>query len=96
LNTLQLQAAILRAHEEVKGGSPGAREKLLRLQAQYRSGRHEIVRDGGTCHLVERDASTPPPTTSRARRKPRRAVARSQDTQQRPYWQLGERETWRL
>jgi hypothetical protein len=96
MNTVQLQTEILGAHEEVKGGSPGARKKLERLQAEYRSGRHEIVRDGGSCQLVERDSSTTPQTTSRPRRRP---LERSTSTSpSRPYWQLTEREpeSWRL
>jgi hypothetical protein len=92
VTTLQLQTAILRAHQEVKSGSHGARKKLERLQAEYRSGRHEIVRDGGTCRLIERDSSLTPPTMSRPRRRPPERSAR------RPYWLLGDdhRESWRL
>lgn len=92
MNTLRLQTEIMRAHEAVKSGSPGAREKLLRLQAEYRSGRHEIIRDGGSCQLIERDSSLTPPTMSRPRRRPPERSAR------RPYWLLGDdhRESWRL
>jgi hypothetical protein len=58
MNTLQLQTEILRAHEEVKRGSPGARKKLERLQAEYRS-RGSIARIGGTAVLVDRPKRRP-------------------------------------
>jgi hypothetical protein len=88
MNTNRLQTEILRAHEEVKRGSPGARRKLDRLQADYRSGRHEIIRGGGTCRLIEHGSTPKPPTTSRRL---------SERSSRRPYWMLGpEPEPWRL
>jgi hypothetical protein len=103
MNSLQLE--ILRAHEEVKRGTPGARRKLEKLQARYRAGGAEIIRDyyaEGAVQLteagakptalrrIERGSSATRPTTSR------RAPRRSTRTSQRPYWLLGEDEPWRL
>jgi hypothetical protein len=81
----------LRTHAEVARGEPGAKKKLERLQAEYRTSGQPIERPGGTARLV-----AGPVTSLRPRQKPRRAVARSQDTSQRPYWMLTQRESWRL
>lgn len=48
----QLVREIACAHQEVKSGSPGARKKLERLQAEYRKS-GTIIRYGGTCQLNE-------------------------------------------
>jgi hypothetical protein len=55
---MTLVAEIMRAHAEVERGSPGAREKLERLQHQYRTGGHPIIRDGGTCQIVDRPSAS--------------------------------------
>jgi hypothetical protein len=96
----KLIAEIARAHEAVKSGSPGARETLARLQDEYRrSG--EIIRYGGTCQLSESGSSSPHPQRARppaverdVDRRPPERFARTSSS--RPYWMLGERETWRL
>jgi hypothetical protein len=54
---------ISRAYAEVQRGSPGAREKLERLQAEYRTS-GEITRVGGTCQLEGRPSA---PFSYRAR-----------------------------
>lgn len=88
----QLQQAILRAHDSVSRGERGAKQRLERLQAEYRSGGHLVERPGGSCSLAGHVEQAP------TRRKPRRAVSRAQDTSQKPYWQLREPEPepWRL
>ena len=96
-----LKARILQAHREVERGVFGSEENLHALQAQFRAGKHEIVRDGGTCRLVEPGSSSPRPhrvsmsTLEQAvpRRRPSKPVRTSSSL---PYWMLGERETWRL
>ena len=85
----ELQRMIFDAHGEVERNVPGARKKLERLQAEFRTS-GTIIRPGGSCGLVGQVDQAP-------RRKTRRAIARSQDIPQRPYWQLGEPEpNWRL
>jgi hypothetical protein len=79
VNTVQLQTEILRAHQEVKSGGPGARKKLERLQAEYRSGGHSIERVGGTCQLIDRGAGGQTARTSSPGAK-------------RPSWRLGDKE----
>jgi hypothetical protein len=74
-----LQTEILRTHEEVKSGSPGARERLHELQRQYREGRHLIERVGGSCQLIDRGASP-------------KAARISTPGPKRPSWQLGDKE----
>jgi hypothetical protein len=101
MNSLQLK--ILRAHEEVKRGTPGARRKLEELQARYRAGGGEIIRDyygedavqvagaGGSQtrpRSIERETSEVRPR--------HRAPKRSTRTSQRPSWMLGQDEPWRL
>ena len=90
-----LQHEILRAHADAARGERGAKARLQELQRQFREGRHLIDRypDGATATLIEPGTVT----SLRLRRKPPRAVARSQGTPSlRPYWQLTERESWRL
>ena len=87
-----LQQRILEAHGEVARSVPGARARLAELQRQFREGRHLVDRfpRGATATLAE-----PGTATSLPRRKPRRAVARSQ-APQRPAWQLREVPYWKL
>jgi Prokaryotic homologs of the JAB domain len=69
-----LQTRILEAHGEVARGVVGARERLADLQAQFRAGGFEVVRDppGATACLTEGGSATAP---SRPRRPtPRREV----------------------
>jgi hypothetical protein len=51
---VNLVKEIARAHAEVQCGSPGAREKLERLQAEYRTSGAPISRIGGTCQVEDR------------------------------------------
>ena len=97
--TLELRTEILRAHQQVADGVQGARSKLERLQAEYRSSGHLIERPGGSATLIEPRPVTslrPRPVKQQAQRKTRRAISRAQDTP--PYWQLGNdgSESWRL
>ena len=49
----ELQRAILDQHRAVARGEFGAETRLKELQRQYRTGRHEIIRVGGTATLIE-------------------------------------------
>ena len=51
---MNLVKEIERAHAEVGRGSLGAREKLERLQAEYRTSGATISRIGGTCQVEDR------------------------------------------
>jgi hypothetical protein len=48
---------IARAHAEVERGSPGARERLARLQDEYRTSGAMISRIGGECRVVDRPSA---------------------------------------
>jgi hypothetical protein len=89
-----LRARIMAAHAEVKRGAPGARERLLELQAQYRMGQFEVIRTpaGATAQLSE----TPPPRRRGRPPQPKPKRKRSTETSQRPSWWLGPDEPWRL
>jgi hypothetical protein len=90
-----LRARIMAAHAEVKRGAPGARERLLELQRQYRMGQFEVIRTpaGATLQLTE----TPPARRRGAKRaaKPK-SKPRSTGSSERPSWMLGQDEPWRL
>jgi hypothetical protein len=99
MNSLQLK--ILRAHEEVKRGTPGARRKLEELQARYRAGGGSIDRYYNGADAVQLVGSSPTRPRSIEREtsevRPRhRASKRSPRTSQRPSWMLGQDERWRL
>jgi Prokaryotic homologs of the JAB domain len=54
---VNLVKEIERAHAEVRRGNPGAREKLERLQAEYRTSGATISRIGGTCEVEDRPSA---------------------------------------
>ena len=54
-----LQQEILRCHDAVRRGEAGARRKLERLQAAYRTSGSTIDRPGGSARLIESATVTP-------------------------------------
>jgi hypothetical protein len=54
---VNLVKEIERAHAEVRRGNPGAREKLERLQAEYRTSGATISRIEGTCEVEDRPSA---------------------------------------
>ena len=96
-----LVAEIMRAHEAVKSGKPGARKRLERLQAQYRASGGPVTRYYDGEDAVQLAGARPARPRSIEREKSEalphhRAPKRSTRTSQRPSWMLGENETWRL
>jgi hypothetical protein len=93
----ELQQEILRAHEDVRRGAPGAQRTLERLQAEYRTSGALVERPGGSARVIEAgstNGSSQTGTIERIgaastvtkRRPPRRPAT------QRPSWQLCDHE----
>jgi proteasome lid subunit RPN8/RPN11 len=77
---MNLKQEIMRAHGEVARGTPGAKARLERLQARYRTSGATIERPGGSATLIE-----PGGVTSLRPRRVKQQAQIERDAAKRPF-----------